>query len=63
VVQRIGIQVIGPETAPNPPEALAQVAPPAPVAVLGQEAAPLQGGATDVPGGEGTPAAEQPGRG
>jgi len=63
VVQRIAIQVIGPETAPNPPEALAQVAPPAPVAAPGQEEAPLQGAAMDVPSGEGSPVAEPPGRG
>ncbi|HYP02950.1 MAG TPA: DUF389 domain-containing protein [Cyanobium sp.] len=61
VMQRIAIQVIGPETAPNPPEALAQVVPPAPAPV--EPAAPAKAGATEQPSGEGSQAAEPLGRG
>jgi uncharacterized membrane protein len=65
VVQRIAIQVIGPETAPNPPEALAQVAPPAPPPTPVEQAlAPVEpalqarAGMTDQPSGGGSPATE-----
>jgi hypothetical protein len=67
VMQRIAIQVIGPETAPNPPEALAQVVPTAPAPV--EQAAPAKAGtvakagATEQPSGEGSQAAEALGRG
>jgi uncharacterized hydrophobic protein (TIGR00271 family) len=68
VVQRIAIQVIGPETAPNPPEALAQVAPPAAPAPV-EQPGPSKAGtavkpeAKTQPSGEGSPAAEPLGRG
>jgi hypothetical protein len=62
VMQRIAIQVIGPETAPNPPEALAQVAPPAPAPMEpAAPAKPLAAAktlATEQPSLGETPAAE-----
>jgi len=67
VMQRIAIQVIGPETAPNPPEALAQVAPPAPAPVeqpgLAKAGTAAKAGATEQPSGVANPAAGPPARG